>query len=838
MIGEGGMGQVWLAEQKYPVRRRVAIKLIKVGMDTREVVVRFESERQALALMDHPAIAKVFDAGSTPTGRPYFAMEYVAGMPITAYCDKHRLTLRQRMELFILVCEGVQHAHQKAIIHRDLKPSNILVSEIDGKPMPRIIDFGVAKATSQKLSGGTMHTQLGAVIGTLGYMSPEQADSAGEDIDTRTDVYSLGAILYELLVSTLPLDLHQLAFDEVLRRLRDQDAPRPSTRLRTMGESSAMAAKNRGADAPTLARQLRGDPDAIALKALEKDRKRRYASASDLAEDIGRYLRDEPVTAQPPSAAYRARKYVRRHRLGVAMAGAGLLLLVGFAVAETVELRRISRERDRADRISQFMTKMFKVSNPSEARGNTVTAREILDKASSDIDAGLKDDPELQAKMMFTMAQTYEGLGLYSRAQSLLERALAIQQRVLGPRNPETLRTMSLLATSLGDEGQYTEEEKLARETSDMQRKVLGQNNPDTLQSIDTLASALDNEGRYPETEKLVRETLASRERVLGPEHADTLRSMHHLAATLMQERHYSDAEKLERQALEIRRRVLGSDHPDTLASMAWLATILNFQHKYAEAEKLQRETIDIERRVLSPEHPDTLRSMSALADTLRLEQHNTEAEKFESDTLDIQRRVLGKDNPDTLYSMSYLALILEAEGKHAEAEKVEREALAADRRVLGPDHPETLYMTSYLARTLEAEGHYADAEKSEREVQEIESHHSGGGGPDTAESLAMILSHEGRYDEAQPLFHQIVQRASSAKNSAALADAWYNFACGAAIAGRRDEALEHLGQAISLGFGHADGIASDADLKSLHGDPRFDALVAKARQDATARAQ
>ena len=337
VIGEGGMGQVWLAEQKYPVRRRVAIKLIKVGMDTREVVARFESERQALALMDHPAIAKVFEAGSTPTGRPYFAMEYVAGMPITSYCDKHRLTLRQRMELFILVCEGVQHAHQKAIIHRDLKPSNILVSEIDGKPTPRIIDFGVAKATSQKLSGGTMHTQLGAVIGTLGYMSPEQADSAGEDIDTRSDVYSLGAILYELLVSALPLDLHQLAFDEVLHRLRDQDAPRPSTRLRTLGESSAMAAKNRGADPPALVRQLRGDPDAIALKALEKDRKRRYASASDLAVDIRRYLRNEPVTAQPPSAAYRARKYVRRHRLGVAMAAAGLLLLVGFAVVQAVE---------------------------------------------------------------------------------------------------------------------------------------------------------------------------------------------------------------------------------------------------------------------------------------------------------------------------------------------------------------------------------------------------------------------------------------------------------------------------------------------------------------------
>jgi serine/threonine protein kinase len=256
-IGEGGMGEVWLAEQRQPVRRRVAVKLVRAGMDTREVIARFESERQALALMDHPSIAKVFDAGSTPEGRPYFVMEYVAGMPITDYCDKHTLTMRQRMELFMLVCEGVQHAHQKAIIHRDLKPSNILVSEMDGKAMPRIIDFGVAKAAAQRLTPGTMYTRIGAILGTLEYMSPEQAASTGEDIDTRTDVYSLGVVLYELLVGTLPLDFHQLAYDEVLRMLREQDVPRPSTRLLTLGGDTAISARNRGTDPPTLTRQLR-----------------------------------------------------------------------------------------------------------------------------------------------------------------------------------------------------------------------------------------------------------------------------------------------------------------------------------------------------------------------------------------------------------------------------------------------------------------------------------------------------------------------------------------------------------------------------------------------------
>ncbi|MGA7524466.1 MAG: serine/threonine-protein kinase [Acidobacteriaceae bacterium] len=348
LIGEGGMGEVWLAEQKEPVRRRVAIKLIKAGMDTREVVARFESERQALALMDHPAIAKVFDAGSTAEGRPYFVMEYVAGTPITTYCDRHKLTTRQRMDLFIQVCEGVQHAHQKAIIHRDLKPSNILVTEADGKPTPRIIDFGLAKATSQRLTDASIYTRLGAVLGTLDYMSPEQADSGGEDIDTRTDVYSLGVVLYQLLAGALPLDLKKLAQEEMLRRLREQDVPRPSSRILAQGDS-VMTAQNRGTDPPSLMRQLHGDPDAVVLKALEKDRKRRYGSPSELAADLGRYLRNEPVSAHVPSAGYRARKYIRRHRLGVATAASAVLLLAAFAVTEAVQLTHIKRERDRAD---------------------------------------------------------------------------------------------------------------------------------------------------------------------------------------------------------------------------------------------------------------------------------------------------------------------------------------------------------------------------------------------------------------------------------------------------------------------------------------------------------
>jgi serine/threonine protein kinase len=720
LIGEGGMGEVWLAEQKEPVRRRVAIKLIKAGMDTREVVMRFESERQALALMDHPAIAKVFDAGSTREGRPYFVMEYVAGVSVTTYCDTHQLTVRQRMELFILVCEGVQHAHQKAIIHRDLKPSNILVTEVDGKPLPRIIDFGVAKATSQKLTAGTMHTLIGTMVGTLGYMSPEQADMIGEDVDTRTDIYSLGAVLYELLTGALPLDLKKLPYDEILRRLREQDPPRPRTKLLAMGNEAAVVATKRGCDLPTLLRQLRSDPEAIAFRALEKNRARRYASAAGLAADINRYLHDEPVIAHPPSTAYRARKYIRRHRLAVAIAAFAVLLLAGFAVVQSIELRHIAwerdratRERDRADRIAQFTTGMFEVPDPSEAVGNTITARQILDNATHEIGVGLNNDPELQAKMMFTMAQSYAGLGLYSRAQPLVEGALRIQQRIL------------------------------------------------------------------------------------GVEHRDTLSSMRLLATVLRVNQRYDDAEKLIRQALDIERPILGAEDPETLNSMSALASTLRGEGHFAEAEKLDRETLDIQRRVFGPEHPATLASMDSLADSLTNEGHYEEAEKLERETLDVERRVFGAEDLRTLSSMNSLAETLRREGRLAEAEPLQANALEIERRILGAENPDVLYHL-------------------ERE--------------------AIYLSLEGRFSNAKTLFREAIETAGRTNEPRELANAWYGFACGAAIAGHRNQALGYLGNAIDHGFAASGWMDSDPDLQSLHSDPRFEALVAKARQNASAQ--
>jgi eukaryotic-like serine/threonine-protein kinase len=757
-VGEGGMGVVFLAEQGSPVRRTVALKVIKPGMDSAQVVARLEVERQALALMEHPHIAKFLDAGTTDSGRPYFVMEPVDGAPITEYCDRNRLTPRGRLELFVSACRAIQHAHQKGVIHRDIKPSNVLVTLQDGRPVPKVIDFGVAKAIDQRLTERTLFTQLGAVVGTPEYMSPEQAKLSGLDVDTRSDIYSLGVLLYELLTGTTPLErrrLREAAFTEVLRRIREEEPPKPSARLSTTEETASIAA-SRGTEPTRLARQVRGDLDWIVMKALEKEPARRYETADGLARDIERHLGGDPVEAGPPSAAYRLRKLARKHRAALATATAfAAVLVVATAISTWQAIRarqaeaRARRDRDaaiaarsaeaearrraeaaekaarteaeKARAINRFLTDdLLSQAEPEHNPVDTkVTLLEVLDRAAERVGDRFRAQPEVEAAVRRTIAGAYHDLGVFDRGERHWRSVAELERRRSGPDSAEAWTAQARAGHAQDHLGRHAEAIAELSRARDALARLRGPDHPETLDAMDYLATANREAGRLPEAISLHEQVARLRAARLGPDHRDTLVALHNLAGAYEDAGRSSEALALFETVVKRSEATLGHDHPHTLNAISSLSQIYLSAGRFAEAVPLFEEVLRLQKSRLGAEHVCTIAAMSNLAAAYRAAGRTSEALPLFEQSLAIMKAKYGLDHPTTLITMRNLSVIYREAGRHDEALALSREVLGLMKAKHGPDHPDTLI---------------------------------------ALHNLATFCSNAGRLDEAIPLFEEVVR--------------------------------------------------------------------------------
>jgi len=801
-IGEGGFGLVFMAEQQEPVRRMVALKILKAGMDSREVTARFEAERQALALMDHPNIARVLDGGTTPSGRPYFVMDLVKGVPLTEFCEQHQLPIEARLRLFIKVCAGVQHAHQKGVIHRDLKPTNILVTLHDGEPVPKVIDFGIAKAIGQKLTERTLFTRFEQLIGTPAYMSPEQAEWSGLDVDTRSDLYSLGVLLYELLTGTTPLQketLARAALDEVRRMIREAEPPKPSTRLTALmvggsvlspGTEKRKAGPQQESPAPlsdsaSLRRRLqavRGDLDWIVMKALEKDRARRYETVNGLARDLERHLSGEPVVACPPSKLYRFRKLVRRHRLAITAASAvAAALVIGLGVStwmffqeraakrEQTRLRLQSEANEKKaqaaatkDRqIAEFLKDMLKGVGPAVALGrDTTLLREILNKTADRLGHALTNQPVVEAELRDTLGNVYHDLGDYAKAEGFARQVVALRQKSLSSDNALVALALNHLGDELLFQGKLAEAETNAREALTLARKAPGVDPGQVAGALNTLATVLHDEGKLAEAEEVYREALAMNRKLPPNPSEDLATDLNNLALTLRDEGKLPEAEAAYREALEIMRKVRGPEDPLTTVTLNNLAIAVHDQGRVAEAEPIMVEALRLTRKVSGEDHPDYAICLNSLANNLLDQGKVQQAEPLFREAFERQKKALGAEDPGVAIVLGNVAFTLMTENRLSEAEPLYREALAIQRKRLDEDNPAVALSQANLATVLRDEGRLAEAETLYREALAKRRKRLGDEHPMVAGSLgdlAGVLLREGEEAAAEQLFKELI---------------------------------------------------------------------------------
>lgn len=755
-IGEGGFGVVYMAEQQHPVRRKAALKIIKAGMDTREVIARFESERQALALMDHPNIAKVLDAGATESGRPYFVMELVKGVPITAFCDSNHMPAEQRLKLFMDVCHAIQHAHHKGVIHRDVKPSNVMVTLHDGMPVVKVIDFGVAKATSQSLTEKTLFTAYGQMVGTPAYMSPEQAEMSGLDIDTRSDIYSLGVLLYELLTGTTPLDMQRLrtaGFAEMQRLIREEEAPRPSNRLSSLGASATVLAGNRGTDPRQLVRLLAGDLDWIVMKALDKDRNRRYDTPGTFAEDVRRYLLREAIVARPPSALYHLRKFAQRNRAAVLTGAAIVLALVsGTAVASWQAVRATRAKQVARDAAAEAAakeaetkavldfveTQIIGVARPDGQQGGlgrNVTLRQALEAALPYVEQNFKDQPLTEARLRTTLGQSFRYLGDAKVALQQLERAHALNTQHR-PDAHETLVCMNWLCQVYQHLGRGDEGLKLSEETVERMNAKLGPNHRDTLRATSTLAKLYYTVRRHEDARKLHEETLARQTAAFGPDDDDTLLTRMDLDSDLDRLGRYEEALHSREETLGRMIAKYGEGHPNTLNAMGGVGYMYYRFGRHDEALKLREKCLAFLRDKFPPDHPSAIAGMRTLADSYAHANRQTDALRLREEALALERANLGKDDSKTLESAAKLADNYVALNQHEKAIELSQEILEILKKKLGRDDPATLRSMARLASIYDKAGRRPDSQKLYATVIERQKATLGPDHKDTLDSM------------------------------------------------------------------------------------------------------
>ncbi len=732
-IGEGGFGTVWLAEQREPVKRRVALKIIKLGMDTKQVIARFEAERQALAMMEHPNIAKVFDAGSTDTGRPYFVMEYIKGVPILEYCDTNKLDTTARLELFSSVCHAIQHAHQKGIIHRDIKPTNVLVTMHDGVPVPKVIDFGIAKATSSELTTKTLFTEHRQMIGTPAYMSPEQAEMSGLDIDTRSDIYSLGVLLYELLTGTTPFPHEELmskGYAEMMRIIRDVEPHKPSLRLSSLGgDAGTRAAQQRHAgDVRKLGLLLRGDLDWIVMKCLEKDRKRRYETASGLAADIQRHLKDEPVTAGAPSAGYKLRKFVKRNRgkviaggivaaalvLGVIGTTTGMVWALREKTRATVATEEQSRARKRAEATVEFVTTALQASDArgDGAGGQDVTVWAAMGNAIKDIDSGrFKDDPATEAMLKDTIATILTNNGRYAEAVPLFTQALETRRRILPGDNVYVADSLNHLAALLLVLCRTEEGEAVAAQALDMNRRLHKEDNRDTADSLNYLARAKEAQGKLPEAEVLFAQSLEMWQRLSPGDNVDVAVCLKDLAEIRGKQGRLSETEPLYIQALEMNQRLYKGDHPTTANCLLRIAVLRQAQGRHAEAEQFLTQSLAMLQRIFKGDNPEVADTLRFLAHSRRELGRLHEAEALSVQALEMCKRIYHSDHIALAASLREVGTARMTLGRPAEALPFFVQALEMYQRLFKGDHPQVAECLNDVANARLTLGKPSDAE-------------------------------------------------------------------------------------------------------------------------------